>query len=157
MVVASTCFLKTENSRKAPPGPSGRGASSKTSQVSGLAWLLHQKNRGPDKISGGCKNNVLYHVLYNMNIDIYILYWYIIDIMAPMIMYIYIIQYLYIYTLFSTALHYSSVRKCDVLSEFSLENPWIERSPPQNLESSSRLSKLTEMAQPIKSTGVFRP
>ena len=73
MVVASTCFLKTENSRKAPPGPSGRGASSKTSQVSGLAWLLHQKNRGPDKISGGCKNNVLYHVLYNMNIDIYIL------------------------------------------------------------------------------------
>ena len=42
-----------------------------------------------------------------------------------MIMYIYISYniyiYIYIYTLFSTALHTSSVRKCDVLSEFSLE------------------------------------
>ena len=71
MFVPSTCVLKTENSRKAPPGPSGRGASSKTSQVSGLAWLLRKKHRGPDKISGGCKNNVLYHVLYDMYIYIY--------------------------------------------------------------------------------------
>ena len=99
MVVASTCFLKTEKSRKAPPGPSGRGASSKTSQVSGLAWLLRQKNRGPDKMSGGCKNNVLYHVLYNMNIYIYvmiILIYYRYNGTYDNV-YIYIIQYLYIY------------------------------------------------------------
>ena len=125
MVVASTCFLKTEKSRKAPPGPSGRGASSKTSQVSGLAWLLRQKNRGPDKMSGGCKNNVLYHVLYNMNIYIYVIiiliYYRYNGTYDNVYIYISYNIYIYIYTLFSTALHTSSVRKCDVLSEFSLE------------------------------------